>query len=455
MSRRTGAPLALALAQTTALVAGCTGDVGTFTISIVTAPESSVMDDVSHARLTLETDPPVVAESDLDADGRLALAIEIPVAGGLALLTFEGFDAGGELIALGRSGPLPLGAQNAAIKIYVAAPLSIAAAPVQLPGGRNDLGVTAVSYGVLLAGGRDGDGDPTDELLIYNVYDHGLDEGDPLPAPRARPSVGFGVLGLAYVYGGEDGDGDPTPDLWAFDTTVAPAGAWAILDSDEAPPRAGASLAPLGNEEFLVVGQPTVLIDGVRQVAEPFPGAPPLAGRAASTEQSGIIFTLIAGEGAGTTGAVRLVGNDFDEEPAPSDVLRTEHGLAAVSDGRMVIAGGAVEGVATRAVIDCDVPNSGYESVPDVLSVGRRGAAVAATAGYLVVAGGVDEDGAVRADADVIDLETMARIATLALAGPRRGAVAAPLANGQILIAGGEDSDGTPVATIELFTPPE
>jgi hypothetical protein len=36
---------------------------------------------------------------------------------------------------------------------------------------------------------------------------------------------------------------------------------------------------------------------------------------------------------------------------------------------------------------------------------------------------------------------------------PRTGASATALPNGQILIAGGTDAGGAPIATLELFTP--
>ena len=47
----------------------------------------------------------------------------------------------------------------------------------------------------------------------------------------------------------------------------------------------------------------------------------------------------------------------------------------------------------------------------------------------------------------------LAPVVTLPLVVPRTKASALPLPNGQILIVGGVDGSGAPIATIELFTP--
>ena len=45
------------------------------------------------------------------------------------------------------------------------------------------------------------------------------------------------------------------------------------------------------------------------------------------------------------------------------------------------------------------------------------------------------------------------RVAIVPMVVPRTGAVARPLANGQVLVVGGVDATGAPVATVELYTP--
>ncbi|MGE0403001.1 MAG: hypothetical protein AB7T06_40215, partial [Kofleriaceae bacterium] len=89
----------------------------------------------------------------------------------------------------------------------------------------------------------------------------------------------------------------------------------------------------------------------------------------------------------------------------------------------------------------------------DVLSVARRSPTVAATARHILVANGVDENGAVIGTADILDRATLALITTVPL-DPRLGAVALPMPNDQILIAGGEYPGDVANGLIELFTPP-
>jgi hypothetical protein len=48
----------------------------------------------------------------------------------------------------------------------------------------------------------------------------------------------------------------------------------------------------------------------------------------------------------------------------------------------------------------------------------------------------------------------LAPIATLPLAVARTGATALALPNDQVLVVGGVDASGGPIATLELFTPP-
>jgi hypothetical protein len=80
---------------------------------------------------------------------------------------------------------------------------------------------------------------------------------------------------------------------------------------------------------------------------------------------------------------------------------------------------------------------------------------VTATQDVVLVAGGTDAEGTVLDDAELFDAVTLDPLGRLPLQAPRTGAAAVPLANRQILLAGGEDASGQPVATLELFTPAE
>lgn len=438
-----------------ALAAAC-GQAGTIDVELVTAPGSTVLDDVVRVRLVL-SNPLTVVEADRAADGSFELALDVVAEGPSGEVLLEGLDADGEVRAYGRTPPLPIAAIDAAIRVYVAAPMSMAEAPVRLEPARADLGASTLEYGVLLAGGATAQGAAAD-LEIYNAYDHALQRGMDLPAPRARPTVATGITGYVYLLGGEAADGAPASNLWAFDTTIPPDGAYAVDDLEAAYARAGAPVAPLGSDVFLVGGSPPLVVEGLLLRGTALDDPPALGGGLASVQRQddpgAPIYTLAIGAGAGASGVVRLAAGVFtDEGAAPPDAARDGHAVVATVDDRVIAIGGGDAGGLLASAVVADPALRTYASRPDVLATPRRDAAVAATARYLVVAGGTDADGAVVDDVEVLDVVTLARVATLPLRVPRTGAVARALPNQQVLIAGGRDADGAPVAELELFTP--
>jgi hypothetical protein len=86
--------------------------------------------------------------------------------------------------------------------------------------------------------------------------------------------------------------------------------------------------------------------------------------------------------------------------------------------------------------------------VPGALSTPRIRPAVATTPRHVVVAGGTDASGAPIATADVLDARTLARLATLPILA-RTGGFAIALPNDQVLLGGGAPA----AAALELFTP--
>jgi hypothetical protein len=430
---------------------GCQGDTGTIHLSLVTAPGATILDQVSHARLRL-SDPETVVEAERTQAGELALDLDIPAAGGSAVITFEGLDDTGQPVVVGRTPPLPISAVDADIVVYAAAPTSLAEAPVPLDPARTAAGVTALSYGALFAGGRDGDGAPVDDVAIYNAYVHDFEEGVPLPAPRADPAVFAGGRGQVYIFGGDDGDG-PTGTLWRFDTTVPPAGNFTELADDPALARSGAAAAPLGADRQLVTGDPAIAVDELYGGVTEIEDAPPLGGEPVAFYAGGSLRVLIAGDGTGTNGAVLVRGGAFVDLDAPAAVRRTGHAALLLPSNRIAILGGVTDaGPATSAVV-FDPATDGFEVIDDVLATPRAGAAIAVAGDRILVAGGTDASGELVGDAEVIDAGTLDPVAVLPMVVPRSGATAAPLANGQILVAGGTDADGAPVDVLELFTP--
>jgi hypothetical protein len=439
-----------------ASAAACGGETGTIAVDIAAAPGGDLVDRIERLRATLSS-PHEVTEATRDEDGRLSLEIEVTADGRGGFLTLEGFDAGDDLVALGISPPLPIAAVDASITIYLGPPGGFAEAPVSLEPARSELGGALLSYGAILAGGRDADGDPRADVVVYNVYDHDLQSGLDLPAPRAAPTVLSGESNYVYIVGGTDEDGAASAAAWRFDTTIAPAGAYLDLDvpAEDAAARTGEHGVYLGSETFLVTGNPALAVSGLSLETVLLEDEPSLE------DGVGVLIAgppaypaLVAGAGVGESGAVLVTGGLFEGLPLPDSVLRRGHDLVLLADSRVLIVGGEdLEGTPLASAIVYDPLTGEVDEVDDFLATPRRGAAISATFDHVVVAGGVDAEGAMVPDAEVFDALTLEPDGTPDLVVPRRDAVLLSLGNGQLLLAGGLDADGAPIGTLELFTP--
>ncbi|HUH05842.1 MAG TPA: hypothetical protein VML75_27825 [Kofleriaceae bacterium] len=441
-----------ALLSAVLALSACQGAVGTFSIELITAPGSDVMDDVVLARLTL-TDPLTIAEADR-VDGGFTFDIEVSAGGQNAFLLFEGFDAANQLIASGRTGPLPIAAFDDDLRLFVAAPRSLSEAPMSLDPPRSELGAARLSFGVLLAGGRNAAGEPTDDLVVYSLYDHQLRTGAPLPAPRANMTALTAALGQVLLFGGDDPAGQPSELLWRFDSNTAPAGSYLGLASNPELARSGARGAPISNTGFVVLGDPMVFIDNLSGRAQALPDAMPMNGTITSVVINDMVYTLIAGDEAGDIGAVLLVNGVFNTlTDAPVEIDRTGHGAVVLANGDILVVGGATAGGLETSGIRFAPATRVFTTFGDLLATPRNDAAIAATRELVIVAGGTDVNGDLVTDAEVFSADDLTRLATVPMVVPRTRASAEPMANGQVLIAGGIDATGAPVGTIELLTP--
>ena len=453
MRRRAGVVgLGLGLGLGLVVVTGCGGETGTIALSLATAPGSHVLDGVTTARLTLSS-PRQEVVATRGPDGAFRLALDVPADGPSANVTFEGLDAGGALVAYGCSGILPIAAIDANVAIYVAPPGSLAAAPVPLDRPRSESGTADFAFGVLIAGGRDGNGAASAAVDVYDVYSHRLQHGLDLPAARRAPTVAAGVSGYAYVLGGADAGGAPTGTLWRFDTTVAPSGAYQTLADVAALARVGAQAATVRPEAFVVTGTPPAIIDGVSGTVTALPDTVPMQGTASSVTTDDGMIAVVAGAGTGTRGLARVTTAGVTDEAAPAGTARTGHGAAVGRDDVITLVGGAIGDALATTAVRIDPASRLYTELDAGLVTPRRDAAVAQIGAHILVAGGVDGEGHMRADAEVLDARTLAHVATLPLVAARTGATAHVLASGHVLIVGGVDGDGAPVAALELFTP--
>lgn len=442
----------LALAALPLAAAGCTGEVGTLSLSLITAPGSTVMEPVTRARLTL-SNPETVIEADRNPDGSINLELDVVADGFAGYLSFEGFDADGDVVAYGRTGPVPIAAIDAEVIVYVAAPLSFSLAPVENPSARTEQGVAPISYGVVLAGGVDAADMPLADLSIYNVYDHSLQVGEPMPAPRRAPTLVAGDVGNVYLFGGADETDTARSEAWRFDTNAAPRGRYDSLMSSPDLARIGARAVSLFDESFLVAGDPVAIIDGVVGRIDVPAGAPASVGEMTAILDRGFARAVIVGAEASAAGAMGYTAAGFEPLQVPPATARDGHGAVLLRDGDTLVIGGATAGGLESSGVRLDLVSDTYTVIDGILPSPRRDAAIAATPNYLVLAGGVDQADQVLADAVIIDMATLAVVATVPLSEARTGATAVALANGQVLVTGGRGFDGAPLATIELFTP--
>lgn len=420
-------------------VAACDGATGTISIGLTTAPGSTVLDPVTRLRVSL-TAPPTTYEVDRHGDG-FDLAFDLDATSTTGAIVVEGLDATGAVVAAGESPPFPFAAINANVVIYIAAPMSIAPAPLALTPARSDVAAALLPYGVLFAGGRDAAGAASDQLAVYNAYNHSLTGGLAMPVPRSALVLGVDAFGAAFLYGGLGADGNPSATLLRFDTTVAPSGSYTMLGEQPGFARAGELAVRIAADRFLITGSPAVeltagMLGARTEVAALGPGT-------SLTPADGLVTALFLG---GTTGLIRFRQDAFD---MPAGDARTRAAIAALPGGRFVVIGGGTADTASRSALIVDAETGTVTTLPDVLARGRFAPAVAATARHLVVAGGVDETGAPLDTAEILDATTLAPVATLPLT-PRAGTFAFALPSEQVMIAGGSE----PTDLIELFTPP-
>jgi hypothetical protein len=430
-----------------AAAAACNGQVGTLSVSLTTAPGSTVLDNVQTLRLVI-TNPHQVTTAERTAGG-FTIALDLPASGASASLIVDGLDASGQVVATGKSPGFPVGAINATIVIYMAPPNSIGAAPVGLAPARFGVAAGALNYGVIFAGGVGAAGLASDAVAIYNTYDHSITDGKPLPAPRSSLALGVGAGTAVYLFGGRDDTGVATATFWRFDTGVAPAGAYSDFGDKAGFGRADAIALPIGNDQFLLSGSPAAELSGLdgSVVTRGEVATLPAVGTTL-VATDGITTTMFVGAAVGAGGLARFRRGTFDLPDVPG-AARLGHAVTTVPGGKIVIAGDNGYPDALRV----DAATAAIEVFANTPPIPVSNPAIAATSRHLIIAGGTPLAGGVSPVADVYDATTLAYLVSLPLVVPRTGATAIPLGNDQILIAGGIDAAGSPIETIELFTP--
>lgn len=424
-----------------ATLAACASPGATLDVALAVAPGSHLLDDVQTLRLVI-TNPHRVTTATRD-NGRFSVSIIVEATGASTSMIVDGLDAAGTVIATGASPAFPLGTVDTHVTIYMSAPNAIAAAPVQLAAARDQLGVAALSYGAIIAGGRARDGAPSDAVAIYNVFDHSLATGVVMPGPRTGIAVAGEGARYVYFVGGRDASGMPTGTVWRFDTDAAPNGAvddW----GDRGFARAGQTALPIGDGHFLISGTPAVDLSAsdATVTARPDIAALPPSSAAVTGGDGGAVAIFVDGNAV-----TRFRNNAFDAVDAPA-AKRDGANVVGLPGGKVAIVCG--DGDAVRL----DPVTGQSEIFAAVPSSRRTGCAVAATSRHIVIAGGTAiATGSIATTAEIYDATTLAPVATVPLVVPRTGAQAIALPNDQILISSGLDATSAPTAVLELFTP--
>lgn len=434
-----------------ACLLGCSGQSGTIVIDVLEPPDSGLLARVSRVRATF-SNPERVLEVERDAEGELALELELEADGSIGSLRLEGFDEGDALIAVGRTGPLPLSAIDAELAVFMAPPLSVEPSSAELDPPRFDFGAQELSYGAVLVGGRDAAGAVAD-LDVFSTYLHQFQAGAELPEPLSEPMVMAGSNATVYIVGGRNQDDEPVARGYGFQTSASPAGAYYPLLVGDEVAQAGKAVAPIGRELYFIAGTPALLVDGYQSRVTAVSSDLALEGQAAPVVMDDRIQVFVAGENV-ASGAALYGIEAITPLEGPAELLRSEHDALLLPSGTVLVLGGSIDGLVTRSAVRFSPDEQDFE-VFDLLQTPRRNPGVALTNSYLIVAGGADEAGLPIADVEIFDVETLSLRATLPLHVPRIDPHALWLSNGQVMIVGGRDADGNPIATVEIFTSDE
>jgi len=407
----------------------CTGTEGTITVELATAPDSTILDGAQALRVTV-TNPATTTTVQRTGDG-FALDLDLPAEGPGRALVIEALDASGATLAAGHAPVFPITAITARVVVYMAPPLSLARAPLQLPTPRSDVGIAGLSFGAAIVGGLAG-GAPSADLAVYNAYDHTILAGMPLPAARRAPCVVGTARNDVYIFGGE-GVAGPTGTLWAFSTATPPNGAYSQLADVVALARtcSNTQAVETSTDQFAIAGTPVVAIAGnVAAARTDLTSLPPIG--ASLVASDGTVVALFSD---GTT-LTRIRNNTVETAPIATPFAP----LAAVANP----ADRSIVFVATSGFVRVD-PLTLAVAAPIPTQISREGFAIAATERHVLVHGGTVA-GVATPTADVYAADTLLHLATIpGTVSEVVGTRAIALPNQQILVVGGE---------IELFTPP-
>ncbi len=458
------------------VITACGGKSGTLTLNLVTSPGDDPFADAASVRFTVGTDGTHVTTVPVSM-GHFTYKVSFKPNDMTGPVLIDALDAGGAVVAHGQTPYLLLSAvDQGPISAWIGRPGRVAPAAAALP---KAVAETASTYipglGILYAGGRDSTGAALPDTAVYDVFTHAIIVTAPMEKPRAGAIAASAGNVQAVVYGGANSTGfgvatsvDGTLEL--FDPTVG-VGVWAALPVDTFPARAYPTKVILSTGAILVTGgvdangvalssAGLINIDGAIKlgtVSSPMAAARVGQAGAAAKFPDGDGALLFGGLPAGVTTPVaeRAVGQSFAQYDVGAQDNRVNATATTMPNGDILVLGGktAAGAQASGLVITPTTPSATVTVLPNALSVAREGHTASLTGNDLVVCGGADATGALQGSCDILDAMTYGRKSTVPLATARRDATSETMETGVVVIAGGLDSNGAPLASIEIYTP--
>ena len=458
-------PRRLALLAVLGACAAC-GKTPLVTLEIVTPAGEDTF--VGATRLRVRNASPASEKETPLVAGEIKLDLpDLSGGGDATTVTIDALDDAGTVLAHGATPAFSLQPVESYLRVYVGRTGAFGDAPGMLAAGRRDVGLaTMAGLGALVVGGADAAGNPTPVTSVYNEYLHQVAEAADLGVARAGATVFEASVSVVVAFGGRTAGGvsslmevfDPWQGytgVWvAYSTegeaSLARAFAPAALLTDGALCAGGTdgSDAPLASAAELAVGTaPKATALGSFLAA-------PRAGHTVTRQLDGAAALIYGGAVAADAPVAERYSagtKTFISLEVDPTLMRSQHSATLLDDGRVAVIGGVDAEGAARAdviVVAADGTATLYEGV---LQTPRSRHSATLVGGAILVAGGADDTGTL-ADAEIVDPATFSVTATAPLRGPRAGHAAVLLASGTVLVAGGVDADGAPLARLELYT---
>jgi hypothetical protein len=271
------------------------------------------------------------------------------------------------------------------------------------------------------------------------------------PSVVRSGAVGFADGGRALLVGGDAGGGPlPTSEAYSPGSALfAPAETLAAARFNAVSARQGDSTLVIGG----AAAAPAVEAFRAGAWSPVLTLIPPsLTETAAATLGDGTV--LVCGGRAQPGGApldrAWLIGAGALDPQSPLNVARAGHSLTPAGDERgaaVFVIGGAAE-IEIFDPVTVSFAQLGVE----LLQVRHAHTATRLSSGRILVAGGLDDAGMPLAWAELLDPVARRMVPAAAMATSRSGHSATLLASGRVLIAGGSDASG-PTSAVEIFDP--